>query len=1508
MTNQPARKKRLWPKVLIGLGVAVVVVVAMLPTIAGWVAPGIVEGQAGKLVKGTVKAGGASFGWTGPQRVGPLVWKDEQGQEFARVSISTSAGLLGLATGGLDLGEVVVSDASVRLVRGKDGRLNIEDLLVEKPAAKGTSTPPRETPAKAITLPKGLKVRLKAQNVSATFVDETGASGVTTVELRDVRASADVDPKKPLSVRLDAMATGGGQAAGRAGGAGAAQGEGGTISVAIDATDWAKPNGEVTLDAARVTAKVGVDGLPTALVDALVGPIARDASGATVPLSSALGATVRFSTEASGSMQSAVATIELDAGRVTATGALAIKDQVLTTTKPLTLRVQADSIGALVPTLRAPPGDPGQAAKARITRLPDASVTIDKLSVRLPAKPGELDLRGMAGELVLALTDVEGEVALVEGRGASAMAIAPLRATLATTDLSGSVRVELGTRATLGGSPAGDVMIDATLAGLLDERGKPRSGLPGSVDATIAVREIATGVLQPFVQAMGLDLSRDIGPTLDVLATAKTDGAGGGDGRTGGAQAPINLDLRATSRDVTASAHLTLSDAALVTRGEGVGVEARTLGNLLAALTRPREATSEGGSSDTRAKASQTIAIGAAPGSSGTLTLKVRGLSIPLTAERRPKLHEGEAFVTWSALGLSATITPAGQAALAPVLLERCNGSLTLAKGGVKGGFEAIMNHAGTPAYAAAQADVPGLLVAEKDGAWRVAAPMALRPASLEATVALPTALARAGGLDQKTAAMLEGALGRVIDVRLQGQPAPGDAMALTTKLTTDRLKGEVRASVSPGLLALAPTTMVLDVTPASFDAIMESLRGADGEGNGGAGGGASPKLVGPTRAEVAIGAISIPLDKESKPELERAGTLAATITIPTEAVLDGVKVGAGSGRVGVRGLELQVEAPLAGLIPDGKRVEGGEQAKAGSKGELKANLKGGLVGPRGAEMGRVSVVASTGLGGGKPVGTMRANVKLEGLATAQVDDLLGKAGFVSGALGESASVTLSATGDPAMSNASAEVSISAPNVTTTGPLKARLTPDRVELVEPARFTVRAQPSFVNGLLAPAGGSGGAPLTLAEATTIDLDLSRLVLPRAQEGKASPAPDAQVALTIPSARWLTSDKQTLAMGATSLTLASEAGPAGDGARGADRPLAFSLTIDGVATGQAPSQGNVSLTGRVSNLVNAEGGFDMANAIADAQGRMPSMPTSLIDTLTKRDGLLIDALGPTIDCTLDVDRFPISGKPVAGVAPGRVDLKATSQRASVTLLGDVGEGVLSCPQPVTLSLTEITSGLSGRIVKGLPLLGTFEKGGQDAPAMITATGLTLPLSGDLSKLNGVVQIDPGEARFATSSGFGQLLKFAKLGSGGGATIGKRLEPLTITVANGVASYPRWRIPLGEFTLETEGRVDLAARRVDVVTWVPFGALADGAAGKFNTGLGSLLGRAAPVLEAASMMPFRTSGSFDKPETGPDLKLFAETTVQKLAPDKLIKEGLRDLLGGLGGKREEKKEGDK
>jgi len=209
------------------------------------------------------------------------------------------------------------------------------------------------------------------------------------------------------------------------------------------------------------------------------------------------------------------------------------------------------------------------------------------------------------------------------------------------------------------------------------------------------------------------------------------------------------------------------------------------------------------------------------------------------------------------------------------------------------------------------------------------------------------------------------------------------------------------------------------------------------------------------------------------------------------------------------------------------------------------------------------------------------------------------------------------------------------------------------------------------------------------------------------------------------------------------------------------------------------------------------------------------------------------------------------------------------------------------PIKITIAELTQALAAHLVKGLPIMGSVEKTPKEAPGLVEATNMTVPLGEDMSKLNGHVLIDPGEARFGTSGAFATILKSIKQRQAG--TVGQKLEPLNMDIKSGVITYQKWSVPIGDFSVQTEGTVDLVKRTIDVETWVPFGALGEEAIG----GLRSISGLGGAILEAATMIPFKTSGSLDKPSTRLDAAMFTKTVLKTLRPDNLIKQGVDDLL---------------
>ena len=94
----------------------------------------------------------------------------------------------------------------------------------------------------------------------------------------------------------------------------------------------------------------------------------------------------------------------------------------------------------------------------------------------------------------------------------------------------------------------------------------------------------------------------------------------------------------------------------------------------------------------------------------------------------------------------------------------------------------------------------------------------------------------------------------------------------------------------------------------------------------------------------------------------------------------------------------------------------------------------------------------------------------------------------------------------------------------------------------------------------------------------------------------------------------------------------------------------------------------------------------------------------------------------------------------------------------------------------------------------------------------------------------------------------------------------------------NYDRFTFPLGEFSIETRGTVDLVNRRINVVAYVPLLGVADETISALG---GNLLGNVG-ILDRNTLVPIKISGSLDKPKAEPDAETFVKENAAKLVPD--------------------------
>src|SRR5262245_59853214 len=204
--RRPIRRISLWT----GGTVLVVLVLALIfaPQIGGWLAPGIIEGQASGAISGKASVGDVSLSWGGPQTLTDVRLAGTDGKQIAKLSASCTASLLSLIRGKLDLGEITVTGGKVDVVKEADGTTNLE----RAPAPPGNKAAKKEEkkpagPVKELRLPQGLLAKVVVKRLQATYLDKGAADGPVSVTLKDTDLSATVAPGQALVLEAATLAT-----------------------------------------------------------------------------------------------------------------------------------------------------------------------------------------------------------------------------------------------------------------------------------------------------------------------------------------------------------------------------------------------------------------------------------------------------------------------------------------------------------------------------------------------------------------------------------------------------------------------------------------------------------------------------------------------------------------------------------------------------------------------------------------------------------------------------------------------------------------------------------------------------------------------------------------------------------------------------------------------------------------------------------------------------------------------------------------------------------------------------------------------------------------------------------------------------------------------------------------------------------------------------------------------------------------------------------------------------
>lgn len=694
----------------------------------------------------------------------------------------------------------------------------------------------------------------------------------------------------------------------------------------------------------------------------------------------------------------------------------------------------------------------------------------------------------------------------------------------------------------------------------------------------------------------------------------------------------------------------------------------------------------------------------------------------------------------------------------------------------------------------------------------------------------VPTSLVALVDPDQ--AEIIRKTVGDSIDVALTPESGGASRGGWDVEATGSGFTLNSRIALGQSKLVIGPTSAHATLTPGAVDAAMAAYQPALTP---------RPRLDAPVPLDLSGDALSIALQRGYRPDLSGGLALAGSLRTGGDLVLTGlptVEKGATS-TLGIRALQVSAK-------PSGNQTD--------------VSLSSEVFDPATKRV-VATLTGSTSL----PMSTLSGELSINDADTAALDTMLATNGLLSEVAGDRLTLNVKAVAPKRGETVPLVARVESPRL--KGDAELKRADEGIELTRPARVTWLVTKKAADRLLLPATDANQQTIHVDDDFNVTLNVSALrtgppsgplkagVLRLASEFSIGP-------IDFVSAK----DGQRMKL------------PPSKGRLSVD-PLDGSATfllqgVGGGESGDADAKGTLSVNATINGYADASGAptLDKARVTSTVKGQLPS---PLIDSLASTDGLLTALVGPSMKADIQTNDFSEragTGSLKADVHAEYADLRIEGKMTTA----DAGP-VFATTAPGEAKLTRITSEASERLLGVLfPLLTRFEKTASDEPAVITAEGLTLPLSHDTRALNGVLKVDPGTMEFQTKGFFSQILK--KTHNVQAGKIGQKLQPFDITIKHGVASYSDVVIPTGQFEFVTTGTVNLNKRTMDVYLYVPLVAV--------NDKLGTVFLNV-PGLGNLSRVPIHVQGDYDSPSITPDVGKLLKTLPQNVG------EGVEDIL---------------
>ena len=239
------------------------------------------------------------------------------------------------------------------------------------------------------------------------------------------------------------------------------------------------------------------------------------------------------------------------------------------------------------------------------------------------------------------------------------------------------------------------------------------------------------------------------------------------------------------------------------------------------------------------------------------------------------------------------------------------------------------------------------------------------------------------------------------------------------------------------------------------------------------------------------------------------------------------------------------------------------------------------------------------------------------------------------------------------------------------------------------------------------------------------------------------------------------------------------------------------------------GEVNASLAAVGLVGVDGSLTPESAQLIGAVRVNGFPTVIADTFAGAKGDLVGAIGPAVTMELDA-RSSVSDAPrdAAGAAAARVT-EITMNLSSSMVQMQVPRAVLSGgtlavspSQPVQGSVT-ISPALKDWVLEQInPVFSDIVSA---PPVKWRIPSIQFPLDGDMSRLNGALQVEVGEVRLKRSNQFVGSLILSE-GSPDGS-VPALIEPLRVDIAAGRVTYRDFRLSVGRFANDWQNKLVMA-----------------------------------------------------------------------------------------------------